>query len=78
MTQVRADASAGLTRQLVTCFEDRNVHGAEKVLRDNASLLSDPFIQLHLAELLRSLRSQYILELSRPYSHLVRGMGRSI
>ena len=60
----------------MTCFEDRNVHGAEKVLRDNASLLADPFIQLHLAELLRSLRSQYILELSRPYSHLVRELGR--
>lgn len=32
--------------------------------------MSDPFIQSHIAEVLRSLRTQWILDIIRPYTRI--------
>ncbi|KZT72930.1 PCI-domain-containing protein [Daedalea quercina L-15889] len=55
---------------LVDAYQRREVHTAEKILRDNKTIMDDPFIQSYIGELLRSLRTQYLIDLIKPYTRL--------
>ncbi|KAI0323077.1 PCI-domain-containing protein [Amylostereum chailletii] len=56
---------------LVDAYQRREVHAAEKILRDNrATIMDDGFIRSYIGELLRSLRTQYLIDLIKPYSRL--------
>ncbi|KAH9837299.1 PCI-domain-containing protein [Rhodofomes roseus] len=55
---------------LVDAYQRREVHTAEKILRDNRTTMDDPFIQSYIGELLRSLRTQYLIDLIKPYTRL--------
>jgi len=56
---------------LVDAYQRREVHSAEKILRDNrATIMDDAFIRSYIGELLRSLRTQYLIDLIKPYSRL--------
>ena len=37
---------------------------------DNKATMDDPFIQSYIGELLRSLRTQYLIDLIKPYTRL--------
>ena len=39
-------------------------------LVDNKTIMDDPFIQSYIGELLRSLRTQYLIDLIKPYTRL--------
>ncbi|KZT08627.1 PCI-domain-containing protein [Laetiporus sulphureus 93-53] len=56
---------------LVDAYQRREVHAAEKILHDNEStIMGDPFIKAYIGELLRSLRTQYLIDLIKPYTRL--------
>jgi len=56
---------------LVDAYQRREVHSAEKILRDNhATIMDDPFIRSYIGDLLRSLRTQYLIDLIKPYTRL--------
>lgn len=71
---------------LVDAYQRREVHSAEKILRgawsnihpfkliisvDNRStIMDDSFIRSYIGELLRSLRTQYLIDLIKPYTRL--------
>jgi COP9 signalosome complex subunit 2 len=70
---------------LVAAYQDRNVQEAEKILRgeltqidgrsswsvaNKATITDDPFIAYFINDLLRSLRTQYIIDLIKPYTRL--------
>ncbi|KAI0361120.1 PCI-domain-containing protein [Trametes cingulata] len=56
---------------LVDAYQRREVHAAEKILRENkATIMDDPFIKQYIGELLRSLRTQYLIDLIKPYTRL--------
>ncbi|KAL4251515.1 26S Proteasome and COP9 Signalosome Component [Abortiporus biennis] len=56
---------------LVDAYQRREVHAAEKILKDNRStIMDDPFIKDYIDELLRSLRTQYLIDLIKPYTRL--------
>lgn len=56
---------------LVDAYQRREVHSAEKILKDNrATIMDDPFIKSYIGELLRSLRTQYLIDLIKPYTRL--------
>ncbi|KAF8320521.1 PCI domain-containing protein [Cantharellus anzutake] len=56
---------------LVGAYQRREVHEAEKILRDNkATIMDDPFIRFYIGDLLRTLRTQYLIDLIRPYTRL--------
>lgn len=56
---------------LVDAYQRREVHAAEKILRDNQqTIMADSFIRAYIGELLRSLRTQYLIDLIKPYTRL--------
>ncbi|KAF8308424.1 PCI-domain-containing protein [Clavulina sp. PMI_390] len=56
---------------LVSAYQRRDVNEAEKILRDNkATIMDDPFIRFYIGDLLRSLRTQYLIDLIKPYTRL--------
>jgi COP9 signalosome complex subunit 2 len=56
---------------LVAAYQDNNVHEAEKILRENrATIMDDAFIASHIADVLRSLRTQWIVDIIRPYTRI--------
>ncbi|KAH9949376.1 PCI domain-containing protein [Amylocystis lapponica] len=56
---------------LVDAYQRREVHSAEKILKDNrATIMDDPFIRSYIGDLLRSLRTQYLIDLIKPYTRL--------
>ncbi|KAJ3762188.1 hypothetical protein EV360DRAFT_36211 [Lentinula raphanica] len=59
---------------LVDAYQRREVHSAEKILRgklyNGKTIMSDSFIRAYIGELLRSLRTQYLIDLIKPYSRL--------
>lgn len=56
---------------LVDAYQSNNVHEAEKIIRENRStIMDDPFIQMHIADVLRSLRTQWIVDVIRPYTRV--------
>jgi COP9 signalosome complex subunit 2 len=56
---------------LVDAYQRREVHSAEKILKDNRStIMDDGFIRSYIGELLKSLRTQYLIDLIKPYTRL--------
>ncbi|EIW87113.1 PCI-domain-containing protein [Coniophora puteana RWD-64-598 SS2] len=56
---------------LVDAYQRREVHSAEKILRDNRStIMDDNFISAYIGELLKSLRTSYLIDLIKPYTRL--------
>ncbi|KAJ3558997.1 hypothetical protein NM688_g605 [Phlebia brevispora] len=56
---------------LVDAYQRRDVHSAEKILKDNRrTIMDDSFIRSYIGELLRSLRTQYLIDLIKPYTRL--------
>lgn len=45
---------------------DKNLRVAD----NRATIMDDPFIRLYIDELLRSLRTQYLIDLIKPYTRL--------
>jgi len=43
----------------------------KKILRENkATIMDDPFIRFYIGDLLRTLRTQYLIDLIKPYTRL--------
>ncbi|GAA6050027.1 hypothetical protein JCM3770_001922 [Rhodotorula araucariae] len=56
---------------LVDAYQRRSVHEAEKILRTNReTIMDDPFIRGYIDDVLRSLRTQWILEIIKPYTRI--------
>jgi len=56
---------------LVDAYQRREVHEAEKILKENKrTIMDDPFIQQYIEELLRSLRTSFLIDLLKPYTRV--------
>ncbi|KAJ4002158.1 PCI domain-containing protein [Lentinula boryana] len=67
----KGDPEIKAMTDLVDAYQRREVHSAEKILRDNGkTIMGDSFIRAYIGELLRSLRTQYLIDLIKPYSRL--------
>ncbi|KAG5645339.1 hypothetical protein DXG03_006401 [Asterophora parasitica] len=67
----KADPQIKAMTDLVDAYQRREVHSAEKILKDNQStIMGDPFIRAYIGELLKSLRTQYLVDLIKPYTRL--------
>ncbi|KAF8899159.1 PCI domain-containing protein [Infundibulicybe gibba] len=67
----KSDPQIKAMTDLVDAYQRREVHSAEKILRDNRStIMDDSFIRAYIGELLRSLRTQYLIDLIKPYTRL--------
>ncbi|KAJ7292889.1 PCI domain-containing protein [Mycena rebaudengoi] len=67
----KTDPQIKAMTDLVDAYQRREVHSAEKILKDNHStIMDDAFIRLYIGELLRSLRTQYLIDLIKPYTRL--------
>ncbi|ORY31403.1 PCI domain-domain-containing protein [Naematelia encephala] len=56
---------------LVSAYQMRDVQQAERILKANrATITGDPFIQYFIDDLLRSLRTQYIIDIIKPYTRM--------
>ncbi|EPQ29173.1 uncharacterized protein PFL1_03460 [Pseudozyma flocculosa PF-1] len=59
---------------LVSAYQRRQVHEAEKILRDNQeTILDDPFIKAYIDDVLKGLRTQYLIDIIKPYSRIELG-----
>ncbi|EIN14388.1 PCI-domain-containing protein [Punctularia strigosozonata HHB-11173 SS5] len=67
----KSDPQIKAMTDLVDAYQRREVHAAEKILRDNrATIMDDAFIRSYIGDLLRSLRTQYLIDLIKPYTRL--------
>ncbi|KAF8512368.1 PCI domain-containing protein [Hysterangium stoloniferum] len=67
----KSDPQITAMTDLVGAYQRREVHEAEKIIRDNRStIMDDGFIRSYIGELLRSLRTQYLIDLIKPYTRL--------
>ncbi|RDB28770.1 COP9 signalosome complex subunit 2 [Hypsizygus marmoreus] len=67
----KTDPQIKAMTDLVDAYQRREVHVAEKILKDNRStIMDDSFIRGYIGELLRSLRTQYLIDLIKPYTRL--------
>ncbi|KDR85634.1 hypothetical protein GALMADRAFT_218727 [Galerina marginata CBS 339.88] len=67
----KTDPQIKAMTDLVDAYQRREVHLAEKILKDNRStIMDDNFIRSYIGELLRSLRTQYLIDLIKPYTRL--------
>lgn len=56
---------------LVGAYQRREVHEAERILANNhATIMDDPFIRTYIDEVLKGLRTQYLLDLIQPYTRI--------
>ena len=57
--------------KLVTAYEQHEIPAFEKILKDNwNAIMGDQFIRTHIEDLLRSLRTQALLTILRPYTRI--------
>ncbi|KAI0308082.1 hypothetical protein B0F90DRAFT_116142 [Multifurca ochricompacta] len=69
--ETKPDPQIKAMTDLVDAYQRREVHTAEKIIRDNRStIMDDSFIRSHIGDLLRSLRTQYLIDLIKPYTRL--------
>ncbi|KAH0837961.1 transcription factor MYC1 [Lanmaoa asiatica] len=67
----KSDPQIKAMTDLVDAYQRREVHLAEKILKDNRStIMDDTFIRSFIGELLRSLRTSYLIDLIKPYTRL--------
>ena len=56
---------------LVSAYQRREVHEAEKILRENqATIVEDSFIKTYIDDVLKGLRTQYLIDIIKPYSRI--------
>lgn len=56
---------------LVGAYQRREVHEAERILRENkATIMDDTFIRNHIDDVLKGLRTQYLIDLIQPYTRI--------
>ncbi|EGG11799.1 uncharacterized protein MELLADRAFT_102166 [Melampsora larici-populina 98AG31] len=56
---------------LVSAYQVRDVHEAEKILKTNkATIMDDPFIAMYIQDVLVSLRTQWILTMLKSYTRI--------
>ncbi|PWY97413.1 putative COP9 signalosome complex subunit 2 [Testicularia cyperi] len=67
----KSDPEIVAMTNLVAAYQRREVHEAEKILRENKrTILEDPFIKAYIEDVLRGLRTQYIVDTVKPYSRI--------
>ncbi|KAG6883700.1 hypothetical protein C0992_008068, partial [Termitomyces sp. T32_za158] len=73
----KTDPQIKAMTDLVDAYQRREVHSAEKILKgmqsipnNRSTIMDDPFIRAYIGELLRSLRTQYLIDLIKPYTRL--------
>jgi len=67
----KSDPQIKAMTDLVDAYQRREVHLAEKILKDNRStIMDDVFIRSYIGEFLRSLRTSYLIDLIKPYTRL--------
>lgn len=67
----KSDPEIVAMTSLVGAYQRREVHEAERILRDNSkTILEDAFIRQHIDELLKGLRTQYLIDLIGPYTRI--------
>ena len=67
----KSDPEIVAMTDLVAAYQRREVHEAEKILRENQkTIMEDSFIRGYIDELLNTLRSQYLLDIIKPYTRL--------
>jgi COP9 signalosome complex subunit 2 len=67
----KTDPQIKAMTDLVDAYQRREVFYAEKILKDNHStIMEDAFIRSYIGDLLRSLRTQYLIDLIKPYTRL--------
>ncbi|GAA5955376.1 hypothetical protein JCM3765_006759 [Sporobolomyces pararoseus] len=65
------DREIAAMQALVQAYQRRDVHEAEKILRTNReTIMGDPFIREYIDDVLRSLRTQWILDIIKPYNRI--------
>ncbi|GAA5839461.1 hypothetical protein JCM11251_002732 [Rhodosporidiobolus azoricus] len=65
------DREIAAMQNLVQAYQRRDVHEAEKILKNNReTIMDDPFIRGYIDDVLRSLRTQWILEIIKPYTRV--------
>ena len=57
----------------VGCFVTIRLRTLTQFLDNRATIMDDSFIKSYIGELLRSLRTQYLIDLIKPYSRLELG-----
>ncbi|KDN45898.1 putative COP9 signalosome complex subunit 2 [Tilletiaria anomala UBC 951] len=55
---------------LVSAYQRREVHEAEKILENQRTIMEDNFIKGYIDELLNTLRTQYLMDIIKPYNRL--------
>ncbi|KAK0569648.1 hypothetical protein OC861_000730 [Tilletia horrida] len=56
---------------LVRAYQHREVHTAEKILKENHdTIMADPFIRQYIDDVLGGLRTQYLIDLIQPYQRI--------
>jgi COP9 signalosome complex subunit 2 len=56
---------------LVGAYQRREVHEAERILAENHStIMDDPFIRTYIDDVLKGLRTQYLIDLIQPYTRI--------
>ncbi|WFC99630.1 hypothetical protein MYAM1_002375 [Malassezia yamatoensis] len=67
----REDPNIIAMTSLVNAYQQRDVLGAEKIVRENASTLTDDdFICKFITDVLNELRVQYLIDVVRPYKSI--------
>ncbi|GJJ15258.1 hypothetical protein Clacol_009534 [Clathrus columnatus] len=67
----KSDPQIKAMTDLVGAYQRREVHEAEKIIRENrTTIMDDAFIRSYIGELLRSLRTQYLMDLIKPYTRM--------
>ncbi|GAA6004638.1 hypothetical protein JCM11491_002176 [Sporobolomyces phaffii] len=65
------DREIAAMQALVQAYQRRDVHEAEKILRTNReTFMGDAFIREYIDDVLRSLRTQWILDIIKPYKRI--------
>ncbi|GJN89889.1 hypothetical protein Rhopal_002878-T1 [Rhodotorula paludigena] len=65
------DREIAAMQALVSAYQRRDVHEAEKILKTNReTIMDDAFIRGYIDDVLRSLRTQWILEIIKPYNRI--------
>lgn len=53
---------------LVTAYQQEDIHAYERILQSNSDLLNDPFIAENIDEVTRNMRTKAVLKLVAPYT----------
>ncbi|XP_018576783.1 COP9 signalosome complex subunit 2-like [Anoplophora glabripennis] len=65
------DSEIKAMTDLISAFQNNDMQGFEKIFQENKeSLMADPFIHEHIAELLKHVRTKVLLILVKPYKNV--------